>query len=71
MLLEQEPHYGLGMDALVTTCSWISKAIMVWACSGDRLFLQHKCFSGLGMDAPVTACPWITNVIVVGAWMLR
>ena len=31
MLLEHEGDYGLGMNALVTVCSWNTKEIMVWA----------------------------------------
>ena len=31
MLLEQERDYGLGMDALVSACSWNTNGIMVWA----------------------------------------
>ena len=31
MLLEHERNYGLGMDALVTVCSWNTNRIMVWA----------------------------------------
>ena len=31
MLLELERDYGLGMDALVTVCSWNTNGIMVWA----------------------------------------
>ena len=31
MLLEHERNYGLGMDALVTVCSWNTNGIMVWA----------------------------------------
>ena len=31
MLLEHEGDYGLGMDALVTVCSWNTKEIMLWA----------------------------------------
>ena len=31
MLLEHEWNYGLGMDALVSVCSWNTKGIMVWA----------------------------------------
>ena len=30
-LLEHERNYGLGMDALVSTCSWNTHGIMVWA----------------------------------------
>ena len=31
MLLEHERNYDLGMDALVTVCSWTRNVIMVWA----------------------------------------
>ena len=31
MLLEHERNYDLGMDALVTACSWNTNGIMVWA----------------------------------------
>ena len=31
MLLEHERKYVLGMDALVTVCSWNTNGIMVWA----------------------------------------
>ena len=31
MLLEHERYYGLGMDALVSVCSWNTNVIMVWA----------------------------------------
>ena len=31
MLLEHERYHGLGMDALVTVCSWNTNVIMVWA----------------------------------------
>ena len=31
MLLQHEGDYGLGMDAMVTVCSWNTKEIMVWA----------------------------------------
>ena len=31
MLLEHERNYGLGMDALVSVCSWNPNGIMVWA----------------------------------------
>ena len=31
MLLEHEPNYDLGMDALVSVCSWNTNGIMVWA----------------------------------------
>ena len=31
MLLEHKREYGLGMDALVTVCSWNTNEIMLWA----------------------------------------
>ena len=31
MLLEHERNYGLGMDALVTVCSWNTNGSIVWA----------------------------------------
>ena len=31
MLLEHERNFGLGMDALVSVCSWNTNGIMVWA----------------------------------------
>ena len=31
MLSGHEQNYGLGMDALVTVCSWNTNAIMLWA----------------------------------------
>ena len=31
MLLEHERNYGLGMDALVTVCSWNTNGILIWA----------------------------------------
>ena len=31
VLVDQKRHYGLGMDALVTVCSWTTNVIMVWA----------------------------------------
>ena len=31
MLLEHERNYDLGMDALVTVCSWNTNGMMIWA----------------------------------------
>ena len=31
MLLEHERNYDLGMDALVSVCSWNTNGIMIWA----------------------------------------
>ena len=53
MLLEHERYYGLGMDALVSVCSWNTNVIMVWAwmlwsayALGTRtlLWFAHGCF---------------------------
>ena len=51
-LLEREGNYGLGMDALVSVCSWNTNGIMVWAwmlwsayALGTRteLWFGHRC----------------------------
>ena len=70
LLLEHERNYGLGMDALVTVCSWNTNGIMVWA----WMLWSPSAFGtrtnyGLGMDALVTVCSWNTNGIMVWAWM--
>ena len=53
MLSAHERYYGLGMDALVSVCSWNTNAIMVWAwmlwsayALGTRtlLWFGHGCF---------------------------
>ena len=31
MIFEHERNYGLGLDALVSVCSWNTNGIMVWA----------------------------------------
>ena len=38
-------EYGLGMDALVSACSWNTNG------TGQRLLLGHERNYGLGMDA--------------------
>ena len=52
MLLEHERDYGLGMDALVSVCSWNTNEIMVWAWmlwsayalgTRTRLWFGHGC----------------------------
>ena len=52
MLLEHEEDYGLGMDAMVTVCSWNTNESMVWAWmqwlpyapgARRRLWLGHGC----------------------------
>ena len=71
MLLEHERNYGLGMDALVTVCSWNTNGIMVWAWMlWSPYALGTRTEYGLGMDARVTVCSWNTNGIMVWAWML-
>ena len=49
MLLERERHHGLGMDALVTVCSWTTKVIMIrfgHGCSADPMLLEQLRISG-------------------------
>ena len=71
MLWEHERNYDLGMDALVTVCSWNTNGIMIWAwmlC--HRMLLEHERNYDLGMDALVSVCSWNTNGIMIWAWML-
>ena len=71
MLLEHERYHGLGMDALVTVCSWNMNVMMVWArMLWSSYALEHERYHGLGMDALVIVCSRNTNVIMVWAWML-
>ena len=85
MLLEHGQNYALGMDALVTVCSWNTNGIMLWAwmlwspyalgiraelCFGHSMLLEHGRNYALGMDALVTVCSWNTNGIMLWAWML-
>ena len=51
VLVDHERHYGLGMDAQVTVCSWTTNVINY----------------GLDMDAQVTVCSWTRNVIMAWA----
>ena len=68
MLLEREGYFGLGMDALVTVCSWNMNVILVWAC--HRMLLESESYFGLGMDDLVPVCSWNAKVVLVWAWML-
>ena len=72
MLLEHGRDYGLGMDALVSVCSWNTNEIMVWAWMlySHRRLWEHERDYGLGMDALVSVCSWNTNEIMVWALML-
>ena len=56
MLLEHERNYGLGMDSLVTVCSWNTNGIMVlaWMLWSSHS-LKDERDDGLGMDALVIA----------------
>ena len=61
MLLEHERDYGLGMDVMVTLCSWNTNEIMVWAWmqrESYALGAEHERDYGLGMDVTVTLCSW-------------
>ena len=71
MILERERNYGLGMDALVSVCSWNTNGIMVRAwmlCSAYDLGTRTELW--FGHDALLSVCSWNTNAIMVRAWML-
>ena len=82
MLLEHERHYGFGMDALVTVCSWNTNGIMVLAwmlwspyALGTRTelwFLAWMLWSPYALTEVwfFSVCSWNTNGIMVLAWML-
>ena len=65
--MDQKRHYGLGIDAQVTVCSWTTNVIMVW--THHCVLVDQKRHCGLGMDALITVCSWTRNVIMVSAWM--
>ena len=57
MLLEHERDYGLGMDVMVTLCSWRGARRRLWfghGCNGNPLLLEGS-----------------TKEIMVWAWMQR
>ena len=71
MLLEHERNYDLGMDALVSVCSWNTNGIMIWAWmlwSADALRTRRELWFGHG--CLVSVCSWNTNEIMVWARML-
>ena len=71
MLLEHERNYGLGMEALVTVCSWTRMELWFGhGGSGHRMLFEHERNYGLGMEALVTVCSWNTNGTMVWAWRL-
>ena len=70
MLLEHDRNYDLGMDALVTVCSWNTNGIIGHGCSGQRMLVEHERNYDLGMDALATVCSWNTIGIMIWAWML-
>ena len=52
MLLEHERNYDLGMDALLTVCSWNTNGIIFGhGCSGNCMLLEHERNYDFGMDA--------------------
>ena len=66
MLLEYDRFYGLGVDALMTVCSWGTTRTLLGSghgCSNDHMLLEHEHYHGFGMDALVTVCSRNTNVI--------
>ena len=68
MLLEHEGDYGLGMDIMVTLCSWSGTRKRLWfghGCKGSRMLLEREGEYGLGMDGKVTVCSWSTKEIMV------
>ena len=55
--LEHERYNGLGMDALVTVCSWNRTVTMSWAWMLLSLSaVEHDRYYGLGMDAFIMEC---------------
>ena len=67
-----EENHGLGMDALVSVCSWntngyigLAMDALVTVCSWNTNGIMV-----LRMDALVNVCSWNTNRIMVCAWML-
>ena len=72
MLLEHARNHGLGMDALVSVCSWLLEHERNYGLGMDALvsvcswLLEHERNYGLGMDALVSVC----SGIMVWAWML-
>ena len=47
MLLEYDRFYGLGMDALMTVCSWGTTRTLLGSghgCSDDRVLLEYDRF---------------------------
>ena len=58
--------YGLGMDALVSVCSWNTNGIMIgalmlWSASALGTRPEFSC----GHGCSVSVCSWNTNGIMV------
>ena len=71
MLVEPARKYGLGMDALVSVCSWNMSGLPTAPQQNPPA--ERPCrvrATGLGMDALLTVCSWNPNGIMVWAWML-
>ena len=68
MLLEHERNCDLGMDALVTVCSWNTNGIMVWAWmlwSADALGTRTVPARALGVPgAKLLVSPLISPAVV-------
>ena len=71
MLLEHEQKYGLGMNALLTICSWNANGVMVWAWMlWSPYALGTRAEIWFGHECSATICSWNTNGVMVWAWML-
>ena len=62
--LQHECHFGLGMDATVTVCSWNTNVLRFGhGCSNDRMLLEH--------EPRNTNVVWFGEYVVwFGEWML-
>ena len=71
MLLEHERNYGLGMDALVSVCSWNTKGIMVWAWrlwSAYALGTRRELWFGHGCSGERDAFATRTNLLALAVF---
>ena len=81
MLSEHERNYGLGMNALVSVCSFNTNGIMLWAWMlwspymllehqqnyGHCMLFQHERNYYVSIDALVIVCSWNANGMMVWA----
>ena len=82
--LEHQCYYGLGMDALLTVCTWNTNVMMVLAtecsenvavcwglgCGDNQMQIEQGYYHGVGMDAPITGWSWSMDVVMAFARML-